>query len=55
MRLKKKGVIFLGTALWAAFDVTGMSTNVQATLLVGVGIAVGYAVYRHIRRGSKVV
>jgi len=45
----------LAAALWTAFDVTGIATNVQATLVIGIGIAVGYAVYRHIKRGSRVV
>jgi hypothetical protein len=42
-------------ALFTALDVTGLETSISTLLLAGVGIALLYIGYKHVKRaGSKV-
>lgn len=45
----------MATALWTAFDVSSIATNVQTILVAGVGITVGFVVYKFIKRGGRVM
>ena len=40
----------MDTALFAAVDVSGFSTNIQALLIAFILIAVGFAAFRYIKR-----
>lgn len=42
-------------ALWTAFDISGVSTNVSTALVTGVGILLLFVGYRFIKKvGNKV-
>lgn len=40
-------------ALFTAFDTTGLTSNISSVLVVGVGIVLLYAGYRHIRKAGN--
>ena len=42
-------------ALFTAFDVSGLSTNVTTILIAGVGLTLLFTGYKFLKRGSRVL
>lgn len=41
------------TELWTAFDLTGLSTNTQSALVIGVGVTLLFLGYKLIKRTGR--
>lgn len=42
-------------ALFTAFDISTLSTNVSTVLTVGVGLMLLFLGYRYLKRGSRII